>query len=64
VYNDASCPTAKNQLDHCVLIVGYDSDAGDDYWIVKNSWGASWGNKGFIWMKRINGTGPGICGLA
>jgi C1A family cysteine protease len=47
------------QLDHGVLVVGY----SDDYWIVKNSWGASWGDEGYIMMKR-GVSASGICGIA
>jgi len=61
-----SCGT---QLDHGVLLVGYDSDNHDDggaYWKVKNSWGSGWGESGYIRMCKNcykNGDG-GQCGLA
>jgi len=61
VFN-GSCST---QLDHGVLIVGYDTDAetGQEYWIVKNSWGEVWGEQGFIRMA-MNHPPAGLCGLA
>ncbi|EAR89598.3 papain family cysteine protease (macronuclear) [Tetrahymena thermophila SB210] len=46
-------------LDHCVLAVGYDADS----WIVKNSWGASWGENGYVRIARTTAKGPGVCGI-
>jgi C1A family cysteine protease len=59
VYDDASCGT---QLDHGVLAVGYghDDTSSKDFWIVKNSWGNTWGEAGYIRMVR----GKNQCGLA
>ena len=52
-------------LDHGVLAVGYGSDAGSDYYKIKNSWSSTWGEKGYIRIGRgasYNG-GKGQCGV-
>ena len=52
-------------LDHGVLVVGYGTEGGKDFWKVKNSWGASWGQSGYILLARTDSTlGVGMCGLA
>jgi C1A family cysteine protease len=60
VINDDSCGT---QLDHGVLAVGYNSAASVPYYIVKNSWGAKWGDNGYVYIASTEDGTPGICGI-
>jgi cathepsin L len=57
VYSDNSCK--NGQLNHAILVVGYDKTGSEPYWIVKNSWGGAWGDHGYINMKM----GINICGI-
>lgn len=51
-----------HDLDHAVTAVGYGNEAGKEYLIVRNSWGADWGEKGYIRMA-IDKDGDGVCGV-
>lgn len=50
-------------LDHGITLTGYGNLDGKEYWRCKNSWGASWGQQGYILIARDDKDGPGQCGI-
>jgi len=61
VYTSSDCSGSPSDVNHAVLVVGYDTtEDGQDYWIIKNSWGGDWGQSGYFWMER----GKNMCGIS
>eukprot|EP00091_Calanus_sinicus_P019505 TRINITY_DN4921_c0_g1_i1.p1 TRINITY_DN4921_c0_g1~~TRINITY_DN4921_c0_g1_i1.p1 ORF type:complete len:544 (-),score=125.89 TRINITY_DN4921_c0_g1_i1:96-1598(-) len=56
---DGCYNNAKESINHAITVVGYGSKGGTKYWLIKNSWGTGWGEKGFIRLKR----GSNACGI-
>jgi C1A family cysteine protease len=59
-----SCGTDRDELDHGITLVGagIDKNTNTPFWIAKNSWGSSWGESGFVKIKR-EAKGHGVCGI-
>ncbi|DBA95874.1 TPA: hypothetical protein ACH3X1_001414 [Trebouxia sp. C0004] len=57
---------SSSQVDHAVLVVGYDMmSTGQEYWIIRNQWGADWGDAGYLYLpiKATDDTTGGTCGI-
>lgn len=61
VFDEPKCKTKHN---HWMLMVGYgrDDSVNKNYWKLKNSWGSSWGQQGYLFIAR-KGDGEGECGV-
>merc|ERR1712066_477099 len=61
VMTSAQCGSmAADYQDHCVMATGFNTTAPTPYWIVRNSWASTWGEKGYIYLEYSENT----CGLA
>jgi len=59
-YQGGVMTSCGNSVDHCVQLTGYANyGQSGDYWIVRNSWGTSWGESGFIWLA----IGQDLCSI-
>jgi cathepsin L len=61
IYNPLFCKNKMDQLDHGVAIVGYGTESGKNYWLVRNSWGTMWGMQGYVNMIKDD---KNKCGVA
>lgn len=65
VYYDPKCGNTPDDVNHAVLVVGYGvEDDGTKYWLVKNSYGKTWGLDGYIKMAKDRGNHCGIATYA
>ena len=62
IYYEPRC--SQTRLNHFVLVVGYGTENGQDYWLIKNSWGSKWGIKGYMKMRRNANNHCGIASYA
>jgi cathepsin H len=60
VYTSDVCKNSTQDVNHAVLAVGYGTEDGTPYWLVKNSWGTDWGDEGYFKIER----GVNMCGIA
>ena len=58
IFTNTNCGT---QLDHATNVVGWGTESGMDYWIMRNSWGATWGESGYMRLEIVPGVG--LCGI-
>lgn len=59
VYSNSTCANGPQDVNHAVVAVGWGTEKGMTYWIIKNSWSTKWGENGYFRMQR----GVNMCGI-
>ena len=59
IYTNPYCFDEPMDLNHAMLVVGWGTENGKDFWILKNSWGTEWGEEGFARVEK----GVNLCGI-
>jgi cathepsin L len=61
IYNgNGKCKNGTTDVDHAVVLVGYGTENGVPFWIIRNSWGTTWGEQGYIRLRR---NANNLCGI-
>jgi len=63
-YSSGIFSNCGTNLNHEVVAIGYGTEGGKDFWLVRNSWASGWGEDGHIRLLRTSGISPGTCGIA
>jgi len=66
IYRSTNCGTGPQDVNHAMTVVGYGKDAatGQDFWIIRNSWGPTWGENGHIRVARNAGNTCAVASAA
>lgn len=64
IYDANDCLSDGNEVNHAVVVVGYgETESGEQYWVLRNTWGTMWGENGYMRISRGKHSSSGPCNL-